>query len=117
MITPLTMQIALACYTSPDPAHRFSPSTWGSAPAIEARRWLFGQGLIDALEGSPAITKKGKAWVERALSTPLPIQTWVFPDDAASCASREPATDPLEALVFAGDPQSLPRMERDSDIP
>ncbi len=83
MVSPLTMKIALLCYYGGSPVE--IAEQWGSAPGIEARRWLYEQGVIDR---DGYITDKGRAWIERALSTPMPRQAWVF-DPAPEGAGRE----------------------------
>lgn len=42
---------------------------------------LIAQGLVEGLNGYILLTSRGKAFLERVLDTPLPVQAWVFPDE------------------------------------
>lgn len=43
----------------------------------DSLKHLHSSGLIDRTD-FPAATDKGRAWLDRALSTPLPVQEWVW---------------------------------------
>lgn len=63
----------------------WAESPWGSnackALREETMRKLIEAGLIEMRGFDNVITDKGRAWVYRVLSTPLPVQRWSFPDD------------------------------------
>lgn len=78
MVNALTIKIALACYTSSRPNEEIG-TPWGTVPGQEARKWLYLNGIIDSGD-FPTITDKGRSWIERMMSTPMPTQKWVYDD-------------------------------------
>lgn len=77
-VSPLTIQIMLACFCTPEPSAWFEAEQWTSRAAIDARAWLCTNGLITQAE-EPRATDKGKAWVGFICATPLPVPQWVLP--------------------------------------
>lgn len=72
-LTPLEMEMLLHFYCRPTPFE-----TPANADLVsQSLRRLHDAGLIDRMD-FPSTTDKGRAWVERALSTPLPVQKWVW---------------------------------------
>lgn len=69
-MTPLHMIILIECFLGQE--HSWTDDATGSDKAVMD---LEEDGLI-----SPdfKITNKGLAWIERAVSTPMPVQKWVF---------------------------------------
>lgn len=78
-VSPLVMQMAIAFHATGEPEQFFTPLSWGSPASEAAREWLLLEGLIvDGESGDIRGTEKLAAWLEAALSTPLPVQKWVI---------------------------------------
>ncbi len=75
MVSPLTIQIAIACHVSADPEDAVGPDTWESSAGREVRAWLKANELVDVnYRGNDKLG----AWVQKICETPLPFQAWVF---------------------------------------
>ena len=74
-VSPLTIDIMLACYVSPEP-QSIMGTTWASAAGVSVRQWLRRNDLIDDRERA---TERGKAWVKFICATPMPVATWTMP--------------------------------------
>ncbi|WP_319519856.1 hypothetical protein [uncultured Martelella sp.] len=81
MFTPLTVNIMLACHVSKDPDDVVGTKVWHSIAAKEERGLLVNEGMLELENGDWIVTDRGKVWIERILSTPLPTCVWTFPDD------------------------------------
>lgn len=92
MLTPLTIEIMLQCYCSPNPTANISERIWNSPAAKETREWLLSERLIDLEDRA---TDRGRAWVDFICSTPLPEMKWVMPAarSAVEAPSAEDATN------------------------
>ncbi len=74
-VSPLTIQIAIACYVSPLAKEHVGEVTWESPAGRDVRAWLMANDLIDEnCRGNDKLT----AWVGRVCETPLPVLTWTF---------------------------------------
>lgn len=69
---PVTISVMLACYYSPDPMTAVGFTFWHSKAGTNARAWLFENDLITE---DHRATKRGMAWIERLLDTPLPASS------------------------------------------
>lgn len=79
-VSPLTIKIMLACYTSPDPEEEIGSHIWNSESGASARNWLKSDALID-LNHRPS--GKGEAWVEFICDTPIPVLRYQLPEREA----------------------------------
>lgn len=74
MLTPLHLEIIMHHYISRSPFRN-------DTEAIRSyRQYWIEEGCIEPLDGNQAygVTDKGVAWIEKALSTPMPVQKWVW---------------------------------------
>jgi hypothetical protein len=76
-VSPLAINIMLACYVYPDPAKEVG-QTWFSHAGSEIRAWLIENDLIQDGDMFRA-TERGKAWVEFICATPVPVAQWRLP--------------------------------------
>lgn len=76
-MSPLTINIMLACYCSNSPEKHFPPIVWESDAARDSRVMLIENGL---LFGNNQVTAKGTAWAKFICATPLPEQNWALPE-------------------------------------
>mgnify|MGYP001171530968 CR=1 FL=1 len=74
MLTPLHIKILLHYYVTFEP---FSPDT---ETFRSYREFWIASGCLEYEGGDTpyVVTGKGKAWLERVLSTPMPTQKWVW---------------------------------------
>lgn len=82
LVSPLTIQMAIAFHVSDHPEQFFNSVTWGSNPAKEARGWLLANGLLTRDPHNSLVclpTPKLAAWVDFICATPLPVQEWRLP--------------------------------------
>ena len=89
-MTPLHMIILIECNGSETPGVNIKTEIWNSPAAQEYRREMSEMGLIYG-HNLPRITEKGKAWLDKALSTPMPVQKWVFEDNKPDFLGGEAA--------------------------
>lgn len=87
-VSPLTIQIMLACFCTPEPSSWFEPDQWCSTASIDVRHWLLEAGLITGIDGipdtEPRATERGKAWIGFICATPLPVAQWILPPREAT---------------------------------
>ena len=74
-VSPLTIQIAIACYVSTKPFEVVGAAIWESPATREVLAWLKVNELVD--EGYRS-NDKLKAWVEKICETPQPYLAWTF---------------------------------------
>lgn len=74
-VSPLTIQIAIACHVSADPEEAVGVVTWESPAGREVRAWLTANEFVN---GAHKGNEKLEAWVRKICETPLPVQAWVF---------------------------------------
>jgi hypothetical protein len=73
-LSPFEMKMLLHHACSPEPFE-----TRATADLVsQSLAHLHGAGLIDRVD-FPSATDKGRAWIAKALSTPLPVQEWIWP--------------------------------------
>ena len=74
MLTPLHVEIIMHHYISPG-SFRADTETIRSY-----RQYWIEEGCIEYNGGETTyvVTDKGKAWIEKILSTPMPTQKWVW---------------------------------------
>ena len=85
--TPNNLDILLHYHCSSAQHERFD------APAVqEGIAYLVQQGLLDRAD-FPAVTDKGRAYIEHILAVPFPEQAWVMPGsgDGGSRGMASPA--------------------------
>lgn len=71
--SPLTINLMLACYCSPDPESIIGTSTWRSAAGQDALRRLRESALIDA---EYRATDRGTYWVRYICDVDVPASDW-----------------------------------------
>ena len=76
-MTPLQLMILLECFNGGD-GQNMKWDIWVSEAGKSAKKDLRELELTDQTN---RITDKGRAWLDRALATPLPVQKWVFEED------------------------------------
>lgn len=75
-LAPIHLEFMLKCACSSDPKEAIWPGGWDSKRGVEVRMWLLNNELVTPQYQA---TKKGWAWLDMILSTPLPEQQWVNP--------------------------------------
>ena len=103
-MTPLQINILLACYCSPRPRANFSGATWESPAATEAREQFRANGLMN--EHSTALTTAGNAIVAALCAVPMvpavdPLQAErdALTAKLAGLKTRHESTAPTEARL------------------
>ena len=76
-VSPLQLQMAIACHVSPDPRNHIGASTWESDSGRDAQEWLRANGLVEGKYGSWRGTPRLAAWIDHLCRQPLPEQRWV----------------------------------------
>ena len=81
-MTPLHIQIMLACHVSSAPMHVTGEAVWNSDAAHAVRADLLSNDLItDEVDPPWMTTPRGKAWVELICQTPIPSALHVDDDN------------------------------------
>lgn len=75
-VSPITIEIMIACHVSTDPRTHVGPQRWDAPAEVNAQNFLIEKGLIDDKLES---TKRGKAWLEMLCGTPFPVEMWIDP--------------------------------------
>ncbi len=72
-VSPLTIQIAIACHSSASAKDLVGDITWESPAGREVRAWLkVNEFVNENHEGNDKLA----AWVTKICETPLPFLTW-----------------------------------------
>lgn len=74
----VTIKIMIACFVSHKPIDHVGDDEWYSAAGVEARDFLFKEGLVTS---DWDVTPRGQTWITMLLRTPLPQQVWADPRD------------------------------------
>ncbi len=75
MVSPLTIQIAIACHVSTLAEEHVGEVTWESPAGREVRAWLKANDLVNPNhEGNDKLA----AWVQKICETPLPFLAWSY---------------------------------------
>lgn len=61
-MSPIALQILLACHVTSDPPQFIAKPVWDIEAGLDARFMLLREGLLDTRDGNLKITKRGVAW-------------------------------------------------------
>ena len=90
MMSPLSIEVMLQCYCSPEPWRNAVPAIWNSPAAQQSRDYLQGCGLID---GELQVTSAGRAFVVALCSVADAMS--VRPTDLGVTISERPSDETM----------------------